>query len=96
LRKIGKNEAGYKLSIDFKGACDSVRGEILYYIVIEVGIHINLVRLIKMCMIETCSRFRVRIDLSDMFPIKMVWNKETHYGYFFKALPYIIPLGGFR
>jgi len=44
--------------------------EVLYNILIEFGIPINLVRLIKMCMYETYSRVPVVKNLSDMFPIR--------------------------
>jgi hypothetical protein len=37
LRKKGKNEAVHKLFIGFKKACDSVRREVLYNILIEHG-----------------------------------------------------------
>jgi len=43
-------------------------GEIL----IEFGIHMIIVRLIKMCLTEKCSRFHVGKNLSDTFPVKMV------------------------
>jgi hypothetical protein len=47
------------LFIDFKKAYDSVRREVLYNILIEFGIPMKLVRLIKMCLSETYSRVRV-------------------------------------
>ena len=71
-KKRDYNEAVYRLFIDLKVACDSVRGEILYNILIFFGIHMRLVGLIKMCLTETHSKFRVGKNLSDMFPIKMV------------------------
>jgi len=39
-------------------------------ILIEFGIPMKLVRLIKMCLIETYSRVRVGKNLSDVFPIR--------------------------
>jgi hypothetical protein len=51
-------------SIDFKKAYDSVKREILYNIIIDFGIPKKLVRLIKMCLTETCSRVRVGKNLS--------------------------------
>jgi len=42
----------------------------LYNILIDFGIPMNLVRLIKLYLSETSSRVRVGIHLSDMFPIK--------------------------
>ena len=56
--------------LDFKKAYDSVRREVLYNILIESGIPKKLVRLIKMCLTETCSRVRVGKNLSGMFPIR--------------------------
>jgi hypothetical protein len=44
--------------------------EALYNILIEFGIPLKLVRLIKMCLNETYSRVRVGKRLSDSFPIK--------------------------
>jgi hypothetical protein len=58
------------LSVDFKKAYDSVRREVLYNILIEFGIPLKLVRLIKLCLNETYSRVRVGKHLSDRFPIK--------------------------
>ena len=46
--------------------------EALYNILLEFGIPNKLVRLVKMCLTETCSRVRVGKNLSDMFPIGMV------------------------
>jgi hypothetical protein len=45
-------ETVYQLFVDFKKACDSVRREVLYNILIEFGISMKLVRLIKMCLNE--------------------------------------------
>jgi hypothetical protein len=59
----------YKLLIDFKIAYDSVRREVLYNILIESGIPMKLVRIIKLCLNETYSRVRVGKNLSDIFPI---------------------------
>jgi hypothetical protein len=59
----------YQLFIDFEKAYDSVRGDILYNILIESGVPRKLVRLTKMCMTETYSRVHVGKNLSDMFPI---------------------------
>ena len=44
--------------------------EVLYNILIEFGIPMKLVRLIKICQPEAYSRVRVGTDLSDMFRIR--------------------------
>ena len=64
------NAAVHQLFIDFKKAYNSVRREGWYNILIESGIPMKLVRLIKMCLNESCSRVRVGKHLSDMFPIR--------------------------
>jgi len=69
LRKLECNGAVHQLFIDFKKAYDSVRREVLYNILIEFGIPVELVRLIKMCLNEIHSRVRVGKHLSDIFPI---------------------------
>ena len=53
-----------------------VRRGILYNTVIEFGIPMKLVRLIKMCLTETYSRVRVGKNLSDMFPIRNGLKQE--------------------
>ena len=64
------NEAVHHLFIDFKKAYHSVRREVLYNILIEFGIPMKLVRLIKMCHNETYSRTWVGKHLSDIFPVR--------------------------
>jgi hypothetical protein len=59
-----------QLFIDFKKAYDSVRREFLRNVLIEFGMPMKLVRLIKICLSETYSRVRVGKHLSDTFPIK--------------------------
>jgi hypothetical protein len=53
---MGVNERVHQLIIDFKKAYDSVRREVLYNILIEFGVPIRLVQLIKMCLNETYSK----------------------------------------
>ena len=60
----------YQVFIDFKKAYDSARREVLCNILIEFGIPMKQVRLIKMCLTETYSRVWVRKNLSDMFPTR--------------------------
>jgi hypothetical protein len=64
------NGTVHQLFIDFKKAYDSVKREVLYNILLEFGIPKNLVRLIKMCLNETCSKVRVGKLLSYKFPIQ--------------------------
>jgi len=51
--KWQNNEAVHRLFRDVKKACDSVRRDVLYNILIEFGIHLKQVRIIKMCLNET-------------------------------------------
>jgi len=46
----------HKLFIDYKKVYDSLRREVLYNIIIEFDIPMQLVKLINMCLNETCSR----------------------------------------
>jgi len=55
--------------MDFKKAYDSVRREVLYNILIQFGVPMKLVRLIKMCLTETYSRVLVGKNLSAIFQI---------------------------
>jgi len=59
LRKLEHSEAVHQLFIDFKKAYDSFSEEVLYNILIQFGAFMKLVRLIKMGLIDTCSRVRV-------------------------------------
>jgi hypothetical protein len=70
-KKWEYNEAVHRLFIDFKKAYDSVRREVLYNILIEFGIPMKLVRLIKVCLSETYSRVRVGNYQSDMVHISV-------------------------
>jgi hypothetical protein len=75
-----------QLLIDIKKASDSVRREVLYNILIEFGVPMKLVRLIKMCLNETYSRVRVGKHLSGMFPINNGLKKGDVYLHFFSTL----------
>ena len=59
-----------QLFIDFKEDYNSFRREFLFNILVDFGIHVELVRLIQMCLTEICSRVWVGRHLSDMFTIK--------------------------
>jgi len=52
-KKCEYNEAVHQLFTNIKKAYDSVRREVLYNILIEFGIPMQIVRLIKMCLNET-------------------------------------------
>ena len=54
-KKWEYNEEEHQLITDFKKAYDSVRREVLYDILMEFGIPMKLVRLLKMCLNETYS-----------------------------------------
>jgi hypothetical protein len=69
-KKWEYNVAVQQLFIDLKKAYDSVRREVLYNSLIEFGIPMKLVRLLKMCLNETYSRVWVGKHLSHTFPIK--------------------------
>ena len=70
LRKNGKSK---KLCISFlltsRKLMIQLGGRFCKFL-IEFGIPMNLVRLIKMCLTETYDRVRVGKHLSDMFSIK--------------------------
>ena len=56
-------------SINFEQDYDTVRRVVLYKILMEFCIPMKLVGLMKMCLNETYSRFRVGKYLSDILPI---------------------------
>jgi hypothetical protein len=65
-KKWERNGAAHQLFVDFKKACDSVRKEVLYNILIEIGIPRELVGLIKMCLGEPYSTVHIgRISLTS-------------------------------
>jgi len=69
-KKWEYNEEVHQFFIDFKKAYDSVRREVLYKILIELGIPRKLVRLVKMSLTETYSRVWVGKNVSHRFPIR--------------------------
>ena len=64
--------------------------EVLYNILIEFGILIKLVRLIKVCLTETCSRVRVGKNFSHMFLIRNGLKQGDYFIFFNFALEYAI------
>jgi len=68
-KKWEYNEAVHQLFIDFKKGNDSVRREVLCNVLMEFGIIMKLVRIIKMCLDKTCNRVQAGKHLSDMLHI---------------------------
>jgi hypothetical protein len=60
----------HQLFADFKRAYDSFKREVLYNMLFEFDIPKKLVRLIRMCLNETCSKICIGKLLSDTFPIQ--------------------------
>ena len=67
---MGSQQSSASALIDFKKAYDSIRMEVLHNILIEFVIPMKLVKLIKMCLVESYSTVQVGKYLSDMFPIR--------------------------
>jgi hypothetical protein len=44
--------------------------ETVHQLFVEFGVSMKLVRLVKMCLIETCSKVHIGKHLSDSFPIQ--------------------------
>jgi len=60
----------------FKKACNPVRREVICNIVIEFGVHMKLVRLIKVRLNETTSQVLIGKNLPDAFPIQSGLRKH--------------------
>jgi hypothetical protein len=69
-KKWEYNKTVHQLFRDFKKAYDSVRRKILYNILIEFGVPMKLVRLIKTCSNETYSKICMGKHLSHTFAIQ--------------------------
>jgi hypothetical protein len=63
--------------MNFKKACDSVKREELYNILIEFGVPMQIVRLIKMCLNETYSKVHLGKHLSDKFLIQNCLERDA-------------------
>jgi hypothetical protein len=66
------SETVHQLFIDFKKAYDSVRRKLLYNVLIEFGVPMKLVRLIKRCLNETYSKVHIVNISVRAFLSKMV------------------------
>jgi hypothetical protein len=64
------NGTVHQLFTDFKKTYDSVRVEVSYNILIEVGTSRKLVGLIQMCLNETYSTVRIGKYQADQFPFQ--------------------------
>jgi hypothetical protein len=60
----------HQIFIEFKKAYDSIKREVLYNILPDIGI-------IKMCLIETYSKVPIGKILSDKFPTKNGLKEEN-------------------
>jgi hypothetical protein len=85
-RKNGSTMRVHQLFIDFKKAYVSVRREILYIILIEFGIPMKLVMLIKMSLNKTYSKVHTGTHLSHNLPIRNVLKKDMLYHHCFSPL----------
>jgi hypothetical protein len=88
------NKAVHQLFTDFKKAYNSVWREVLYNILIEFGIPMRLLRLIKMCLNETYSTAWGGRHLSDTFAIKNDLKQGDALSPLYLTA-YSMPLGGF-
>jgi hypothetical protein len=69
-KKWEYHEIVHQLFIDFKNAYDPVRKEVLYSVLMEFGIPMKLVRLIKMCLNKMYSKVCIGRQLSGTFPVQ--------------------------
>jgi hypothetical protein len=70
--KCENHETVCQAFIDFKKAYVSIKKEVLYNILIESGGTMKLVRLIKMCLIETNSKVHIGKYFLMHFLLKIV------------------------
>jgi hypothetical protein len=73
-KKLEYNDTVNQLFIDFRKAYASVGREVLYNILIEFGVPMKVVRLIKICLRETHIKICVGKHVINNFPIQ---NTET-------------------
>jgi hypothetical protein len=58
----------------------------LYNILIESGVPMKVVLLIKMCLNDTCSKVRLGTHLSDSFLIEIGLKQDMFYHHCFSTL----------
>jgi hypothetical protein len=81
----------HQLFIDFKKAYVLIKREVLYNILLEYGIPKKPVRLIKMCLNETCSTVHVGKCRSNPYLLKNGIKKDALLPFLFNfALEYAI------
>jgi hypothetical protein len=78
----------HMLLIDFKKAYGLVKGEVLYNILIEFGVSLKLVRLIKMRLNKTYSKVGICEIYRIRFLFQMIWSKEMLCRHYFLTLLY--------
>jgi hypothetical protein len=96
VEKWEYNETIHQLFIDYKKAYDSLRREELYNILIELGVCMKLIRLIKMHLRDTYSKVCMCKHLSDKFPIQNGLNQGDALLPFLSTLVLNMPLGSSR
>jgi hypothetical protein len=69
-KKWEYNETVHRLFVNFKKACDSVWRDVWYNILIEFGVPMKLVRLIKIYLNEMYRKVRIGKYLSDNITIQ--------------------------
>jgi hypothetical protein len=68
----GNHNAGFNIIDQLPTRLSLVRREVIYNILIEPGVLMKLVRLIKMCLNETYGKVCIGKNLSDTFPIQNI------------------------
>jgi hypothetical protein len=77
-KKWKYNGTVHQLFIDFRQAYDSLRRKVLYNNLIEFGVPMKLVRLMKTCSNETYSKAHIDKRLSESFPIQVDLKHAFH------------------
>jgi hypothetical protein len=95
-KKWAYNEAVHQLFIGVKKAYESVWRDVLYNILIQFGIPMKLVCLIKVCMPEMFSRVCVGKNLSVRFPIRNGLKKGDKVSPLLYNFALEYAFGGFR